>query len=100
MASVSGTADPRNAAKAHVITPEERKVIESSPEYKAISQDEKIQSILADQDLMDQIRRGEMAKVLSNSKIQKIFQDQRLVKKFLALESSILRKEPPQKPNQ
>jgi MFS family permease len=30
MASVSGTADPRNAAKAHVITPEERKVIFAS----------------------------------------------------------------------
>ena len=75
--------------------PAERKIIESSPEYQALSQDEKIQSILADQDLITQIRRGEMAKVLSNPKIQEILQDPELIKKIFALESSILRKEPP-----
>jgi len=79
--------------------PKERKMIESSPEYTALSQDEKIQGILADQDLIDQIRRGEMAKILSNPKIQEIFQDKELIKKFLALENSILRKELPRSIN-
>ena len=79
--------------------PKERKMIESSPEYTALSQDEKIQGILADQDLIDQIRRGEMAKILSNPKIQEIFQDKELIKKFLALENSILRKRLPRSIN-
>jgi len=76
--------------------PKERKMIESSLEYKAIAQDEKIQGILADQNLIGQIHRGEMTKVLSNPNIQEIFQDKELIKKFLALENSILRKELPQ----
>ena len=79
--------------------PTERQAIESSPEYKAVSEDNKIQSILTDQDLLEQIHRGEMDKVLGNPKIQEIFQDKELLKKFLALESSLLNKEPPRDPN-
>ncbi|HLD70212.1 MAG TPA: CvpA family protein [Candidatus Omnitrophota bacterium] len=75
--------------------PKKRGAIESSLEYKAIAQDQKIQNILADQNLIEQIRRGEIAKVLSNPKIREISQDKELIKKFLDLESSILRKESP-----
>lgn len=74
--------------------PAQRKDIESSPEYKAISEDKKIRAILADETLIEEIRKGEIAKVIGNPKIQEIFQDPELLKKFLALESSLLRKGP------
>lgn len=76
--------------------PKERGAIESSAEYKAIAQDQKIKNILTDQNLIEQIRRGEMAKVLSNPKIQELSHDKELIKKFLDLESSVLQKQLPQ----
>lgn len=77
--------------------PQQRKAIESSPEYKALAEDQKIQAVLADEVLVEQIRKGDMAKVIGHPKIQAIFQDEELIKKFFAFQGSLLRKEPPRK---
>lgn len=67
------------------------KAVESSQEYQDLMHDDKIQNILSDKNLIEQIRQGEVAKVLNNPKIQEVSQDQELIKKFFALEKNLLK---------
>jgi hypothetical protein len=62
------------------ITPEE---VQSIEEYHALMDDERVQSILGDEEIMEAIRQKDYAKLLNSEKIYAVLDDPRLMEKFM-----------------
>ena len=66
--------------------PSHSEKITSTKEYQALINDEDIQNILADETLKQQIHDGNVGKLITNPKIQMIFQSPQLLQKFANFE--------------
>ena len=75
----------------NVFNPAQLKTIQDTPEYKTLMADEKIQSILSNEETMQQIRRKNIAKLLANPEFLKLFQDEQLMKKILDMNLRLLK---------
>ncbi len=71
--------------------------LQSSAEYKAVWDDKTIQTLLADEEAMRDIRDKNFAKLMTNPKMQALMKDPELVKKILDMNIKIMeQKAPPQ----
>ena len=69
--------------------PEKMEELKSAPEFKDIYSDQKIQNVVADEDLMKELKEKDIVKLMTDPKIQSIIQDEGLLKKILNLYSNI-----------
>ncbi|MCK5506612.1 MAG: hypothetical protein KAJ10_15720, partial [Thermodesulfovibrionia bacterium] len=69
--------------------PAKFKKLESSEEFKTLKEDIHLKELLADEETADQIRDKDYGKLLSNPKMQAVFQNKELLKKILALNQRI-----------
>ncbi|MBI3617764.1 MAG: CvpA family protein [Candidatus Omnitrophica bacterium] len=70
--------------------PEQMQNLQSSAEYKAAWEDKTLQKLLADEEIMRDIRNKNFAKLLANPKMQAMMKDPALVKKILDLNIKIM----------
>jgi len=71
--------------------PERIRELQESKEFKQLMNNTKIQEVLKDEELVQNIRDKNFTKVLSNSKMQSLFQDKELLKQFLELHKELLK---------
>jgi uncharacterized membrane protein required for colicin V production len=65
--------------------------IQSMKEFRNLAKNDKVQALLEDSHLIEQIQNKEFTKLVGNPKIQEIIKDEDLIKKFLALHQKLLR---------
>lgn len=63
--------------------PDQLQNLQSSPEYQAVLDDKTVRELLADEEIMRDIREKNFAKLLANPKMQAMMKDPALVKKIL-----------------
>ncbi|HQP09882.1 MAG TPA: CvpA family protein [Candidatus Omnitrophota bacterium] len=79
----------------HVLKdPKKIEAFQSTDEFQAVSSDERVKAIFADEKTAEQIKNKDYAALLSNPKMQELFQDKELLKKIFALNKR-LSQEPP-----
>ena len=62
---------------------------ESTQEFKALREDTRLKELLSDEETAEQIRNKDYGKLLSNHKMQAVFQDKELLKKMFALNKKL-----------
>lgn len=70
--------------------PEKLEGLRHTSEYQEVQEDEKVRAVLADENLLDSLKKKNLAQILRNRKIQDLFQDKDLVKKFISLQRKLL----------
>ena len=63
--------------------------LESTEELKALREDDRLNELFADEETAEQIRDKDYGKLLSNPKMQAVFQDKELLRKLFALNQRI-----------
>lgn len=69
--------------------PQKMAAIQVTPEFKTFYSDEKIQEVLSDEETVREIRTKDFTKLMTNPKIQALFQDEALLKKILDLNTQM-----------
>lgn len=72
--------------------------LQSSAEYKAVWDDQTIQTLLTDEEIMRDIRDKDFAKLMANPRMQAVMKDPELVRKILDMTVKIM--EPKAQPNE
>lgn len=70
--------------------PRQLEQYKTTEEFNSLMEDKQLQDILADEEIAVQLNKQDYAKLLTNPKIQAIFQDEQMVKKIMALNKVIL----------
>jgi hypothetical protein len=70
--------------------PEKLEGLRHTSEYQEVQEDEKVRAVLSDENLLDSLKKKNLAQILRNQKIQDLFQDKDLVKKFISLQQKLL----------
>ena len=73
--------------------PQQMGKYKTTEEFNTLMEDKQLREILADEEITAQINSQDYAKLLTNPKIQAIFQDEQLLKKIMALNKIILESE-------
>lgn|SRR3989338_1651355 len=73
--------------------PRQLEQYKTTEEFNSLMEDKQMRDILADEEITVQINKQDYAKLLTNPKIQAIFQDEQLIKKIMALNKVILETE-------
>jgi hypothetical protein len=74
--------------------PQKIEALQSTEEFQALSSDERVKALFADEATAEQIKNKDYGALLSNPKMQEIFQDEELLKKIFALNKRISQKDP------
>ena len=77
-------------AMATLKNPEQLQTLQKSDEYKNLHNDPKIKELLADEDISKMIAEKNFVQLLSNPKIQEIFQDKELIQKILRFNQKLI----------
>ena len=73
--------------------PQQLEKYKTTEEFNTLMEDKQLQGILADEEITVQLNHQDYAKLLTNPKIQAIFQNEQLVRKIMALNKVILESE-------
>ncbi|HOW35458.1 MAG TPA: CvpA family protein [Candidatus Omnitrophota bacterium] len=77
--------------------PEQMTAIQATPEFDAVYSSQKIQEALTDEECARLIKSKDILKLMTNPKIQAIFQDQDLLRKMAALSARMTQENSPSK---
>ena len=70
--------------------PDKLKQFQSTKEFKALMADDSLKEIFSDKEIVEQIQNKDYGKLLTNPKIQSVFQNEQVLKKMFALNKKIM----------
>jgi len=70
--------------------PDKLQQFQSTKEFKALMTDDNLKEIFSDKEIVEQIQNKDYGKLLTNPKIQSIFQNEQVLKKMFALNKKIM----------
>jgi len=70
--------------------PSKLEKLESTREFKTLMADERLKNLFADEETAEQIRNKDYGKLLSNPKMQAVFEDKNLLEKMFSLNKKII----------
>jgi len=70
--------------------PDKLKQFQSTKEFKALMADDSLKEIFSDKEIVEQIQNKDYGKLMTNPKIQSVFQNEQVLKKMFALNKKIM----------